>query len=215
MPDRSAGLQNRAIFALEREQQRRGLLHMRATFALAAAALSLGACQSAEEKRAAETGEIDLVNASSEQTQKLVRVAEVKNRLQPGNWRLTVTPAEVDVSGLTPAEQASHRDAIARFSVDQTACRSADELKPLDLKRLARVAGTCTFARYRLVGGKLDAVVDCRREKAPASHMVAQGTVGAEAFDVTVRQRIGSPGQPGHVAMTLRATGRRLGNCPA
>ena len=43
----------------------------------------------------------------------------------------------------------------------------------------------------------------------------ASGTSGPNGFDVTLNQKTGAPGQAGYIALTLRATGKRIGACPA
>src|SRR5688572_23679170 len=53
----------------------RGNERMRAALALALIVPALSACQSAEEKRAAETGEIEVANAKTEQVAKLIKAA--------------------------------------------------------------------------------------------------------------------------------------------
>ena len=182
---------------------------------LALTALALSACQSAEEKRAAETGEIDATDATTEEVSTLIKAAQPKAAMTPGKWTLALRVASTDLSGLPASARAAQEQAIKGLERASTACRTKDELKPIDLSQLEKVAGSCTYPRYQSKGGKLDAVIACKKEGAPDTVLHASGTTGPNGFDVTLDQKTGSPGQAGYIALTLRATGKRVGACPA
>ncbi|MBB5711723.1 DUF3617 domain-containing protein [Sphingomonas xinjiangensis] len=182
---------------------------------LAVATLALSACQSAAEKRAAETGEIDATNATTEEVSKLIQIAQPKAAMTPGKWTLALRVVSTDLSALSSAARGTQEQAIKALERNSTACRTKDELKPIDLSQLEKVAGTCTYPRYQSKGGKLDAVIECKKDGAPDTVLHAVGTTGPNGFDVKLDQKTGAPGQAGYIALTLQATGKRVGACPA
>lgn len=188
---------------------------MRGCFLVATAALLLAGCQSAAEKKAAETGEIDATNASTEEVSKLIQAAQPKAAMTPGKWTLALRVVSTDLSGLPAATRGVQEQAIKGLERNSTACRTKDELKPIDLSQLEKVAGTCTYPRYQSKGGRLDAVIACKKEGAPDTVLHAAGTTRPNGFDVTLEQKTGAPGQTGYLALTLKATGKRVGACPA
>lgn len=188
---------------------------MRRLLLVTATMLALGGCQSAAEKQAAETGEIHAVDVDTAQLSRLIKAAQAKTALQPGQWRLQIEIVSADL-GEVPAEvRAAQTEAIRAQSRDTTACRSAKELKPLDLEQLEKAAGTCRFARYELAGGRLAADITCKKEGTPATHIKAAGTSTPTGFDIRLDQQTGLKGQPGYLAFQLQAKGKRLGACSA
>lgn len=188
---------------------------MRAYFLVAAAAFVLAGCQSAEEKRAAETGEVRLSNASMEQVADLTKAARPKTLMQPGQWRTELHVVSADLSsfpeGATRDEQ---MEAIKTQERTADGCRTANDLKPLDIDNLEQVAGKCVFPRYNQAGGKLDVEIHCG-EGAAKTVLVAAGTLSNTAYDVTIDQATGTRGAPGYLGLRLRAKGTRTGNCIA
>lgn len=188
---------------------------MRGCFLVATAALLLAGCESAAMKKAAQTGEIDVTDASTEEVSELIKAAQPKAAMTPGKWTLGLRVVKSDLSALPAATRGVQEQAIKALERSSTACRTKDELKPVDLAQLEKVAGTCTYPRYQAKGGKLDAVIECKKDGAPDTVLHATGTTGANGFDVTLDQKTGAPGQAGYLALTLRASGKRVGSCPA
>lgn len=182
---------------------------MRAHWIVTIAGLALAGCQSPEERHAAETGEINVTNATSGQVMRLMDAASRKAPVQPGMWKasMRVESAESGEGGAATVE------ALRRFERDTTTCRKGDDLKPFDIAALERVAGTCTFQRLVAAGGTIDAKVECTRPNGPVTAVTIHGTSTPTAFDVTTSQRTGKPGDVDHVAVRLRATGTRTGDC--
>jgi hypothetical protein len=177
------------------------------------AALALAGCQSAAEKRAAETGEIDVANVSVDALSKVMKAARAKTELQPGIWASQMHVVSADLTAFKGEDRAAQEASIRRQERQSTSCRKADELKPLDIRNLEQVAGTCSVTRYVAKGGKLDADIQCKKDGADPTTVLATGTMSRTAFDVTISQETGKAGDPGYVAIKLRATGKRIGAC--
>jgi hypothetical protein len=186
---------------------------MRATIVLAATALALAGCQSAEEKRAAETGEIEVTNAPTDQVSKLIKAAAPKTAVKPGLWKATLRIEAVDVG--PGADNARQLELAKGLERDATECKTAEQLKPFDIEKLEKAAGKCTFIRYMAKGGKVDAKVQCTKPNAPATAILINGTSSTTGFDVTTENKTGVSGQPGYSLLRMRTTGTRIGECPA
>ena len=186
---------------------------MRATIVLGIATLALSACQSADEKRAAETGQIEASNASAAEVSKLMKAAQPKLAMKPGEWRFQLAVLGAESAEGPLAEGDPKLAALKQQERTVAGCREAKDLKPIDLEQLEKAAGECRFPRYTLAGGKLDAEIECKQPSGSAMRMTAKGTTGPDAFAVTLDQRSGTPGQADYLALKLRATGTRLGEC--
>lgn len=185
---------------------------MRSFWIVAGAALALSGCQSADEKRAAETGEIEVSNASMEQITGLTEAARAKTQLQPGVWQTALEVVSADISGLPESQREGQLQAIKKLERSATGCRSAKELKPLDLASIEKLAGVCTFPRYIQKAGKMDVEIHCG-EGAGKTVLVAAGTYGPAGYDVTIDQTTGAPGAAEYLGLKLRAKGTRTGAC--
>ncbi len=189
---------------------------MRAAVLPIAAALVLAGCQSAAEKRAAETGEIELTNATTAEVSGVAKAARKKTEMQPGEWETTMQVVTADLSGYPAgADRDAQLAAVKRQERHATKCQTAADLKPLDIDNLEKVAGTCTFPHYVQKGGKLDVEIHCGQPGGPQTVVLANGTMGKTGFDVVIDQKSGTQGQSGYAAIRLRATGRRIGLCQA
>lgn len=186
---------------------------MRATIVVGLAALALAGCQSEAEKRAAETGEIQATNATAGEVAGLMRAAAEKRAMKPGEWRLQVQVVSAETSEGPMAADDPKMALLKGQERNVAGCREAKDLKPLDLDQLEKVAGECRFAHYTLTGGKLDAAFECTQTNGNKMAMTARGTTAPERFDVTLDQKSGTPGSENYVALELRATGTRLGEC--
>jgi hypothetical protein len=186
---------------------------MRAIIVLGAAALTLSACQSAEEKRAAETGEIEVTNAKTDQVSRLIKAAAPKTAVRPGLWKAQLDIEAVDVG--PGGDNAKQLELARSLERDTTECRTAEQLKPFDVEKLEKAAGECTFVRYVAKGGKVDARIECAKPNAPSTTIEIRGTTSATGFAVTTENRTGTAGQPGYSLLRMRTTGTRVGECPA
>ena len=186
---------------------------MRAYWLVAGAALALSACQSAEEKRAAATGEIEAANATMEEVTALTKAARPKSQLQPGIWQTQLRVVSTDLSAYPegPARDAQLA-AIKSQERSATGCRSVADLKPFDIGNIEKVAGTCVFPRYIQKGGKLDVEIQCG-EGATRTVMLATGALSPTGYDVTIDQHTGTPGAPGYLGLKLQAKGTRVAAC--
>ncbi|NIJ19960.1 hypothetical protein FHS95_001629 [Sphingomonas naasensis] len=184
---------------------------MRAILVLGTAALALSACQSAEEKHAAETGEIEVTNAPTAQVAKLLKAAAPKTAARPGLWKAALRIESVDVG--PGSDNAAQLAMAKKLERDATECKTAEQLKPFDISKLEKAAGECTFVRYVAKGGKVDAEIRCKKPNGPITELRINGTSAPTGFDVGIETRTGTAGKPGFSLVRMRSTGARLGEC--
>ena len=178
---------------------------------LVGATLVLAGCQSSAERQAAATGEIEVHNASMKEVAALSKAAHSKMLMQPGTWDSGMQVLSADFTdGPDKADQLA---AVQKQQRHATKCQTASDLKPLDIENLEKVAGTCTFPRFVQKGGKLDVEIQCTQASGSKTTLLYAGTMGKEAYDVTVDQKSGEKGQPGYAAIRMRVYGKRLGLC--
>lgn len=186
---------------------------MRATIVLGTAALVLAGCQSAAEKHAAETGEIEVANAKTDEVSKLLKAAAPKTAAKPGLWKAELRIEAVDVGpGGDNAQQLRLAKSLERSA---TECKTAEQLKPFDIAKLEKAAGECSFIRYVAKGGKVDAKIQCSKPNAPVTTILINGATSTTGFDVAIENLTGVAGQPGYSQVRMRSTGTRVGECPA
>jgi hypothetical protein len=210
-PRAASGLPSAANSAFGGRNQRDS--QMRAIIVLGTVALALSACQSAEEKHAAETGEIDVTNAPTDQVSRLIKAAAPKTAVKPGLWKAELRIEAVDTG--PGADNARQLELAKRLERDAVECRTAEQLKPFDIAKLEKAAGQCTFIRYVAKGGKVDAKIQCTKPNAPTTTILINGTTAATGFDVTTENKTGVAGQPGYSLVRMHTTGTRVGECAA
>lgn len=174
-------------------------------------ALALAGCQSAAEREAAATGEFEVHNGSMKEVAALSKAAHSKMLMQPGTWDSGMQVISTDFAdGPDKADQLA---AVRKQERHAVKCQTASDLKPLDIENLEKVAGTCAFPRFIQKGGKLDVQIECTQASGAKTTLLYAGTMGKEAYDVTVDQKSGAKGQPGYAAIRMRVYGKRLGLC--
>lgn len=177
---------------------------------LLAGTLVLAGCQSAAERQAAATGEVDLTNAPMQDVAKITKAARAKQSMQPGTWESGTELVSADFAA-GPSHDAQ-MEAAAKIPRHAVKCQTASDLAPVDITMLEKVGGNCTFPHYVQKGGKIDVQIECEKDGARTT-LLYKGTMGKDAYDVAVEQNSGQPGQPGYAAVKMRVYGKRLGLC--
>lgn len=188
---------------------------MRLTILAAGALLlPLAACNKgpSTEESARQTGEIRLENASMEEVAKQSAAADTKNPTQPGQWENSFQLVAIETGGVPEPMASQMKAEVGKPPKVETGCRKADDVKPLDVSKLPPSQRGCTFPKYKVVGGKIDAAMECDTPMGK-SHMTITGTQGKTSYDLTMTQRQTAPGQTKESSMTVRMVGKRLGEC--
>lgn len=178
---------------------------------LLASAFALAGCQTAAERQAAATGELDVSNGSMEEVAGLTKAAREKQAMQPGTWE---SGTELIAADFGPGpEHDAQLEAAAKIPRHATKCQKASDLAPVDITMLEKIGGTCTFPRFVQKGGKIDVEIECVQSGGAKTTLLYKGTMAKDAYDVNVEQKSGAPGQPGYAQVQMRVYGKRLGLC--
>lgn len=187
---------------------------MRKLVLMAGLGVALAGCNKAPttEETARQTGDVRLQNVSAEEVMKQVAAAQDKNQVQPGEWENTLQIVSVEMPG-APEMLRKQIEAEARKPPEsKKECKKAESAKALDFSQMGAVTKDCIFPNYVMAGGKIDANMECKGPFGPVK-MAISGTQTATAYDITMTQLQTAPGQSAQSKLTIRASGKRLGEC--
>ncbi|WP_379920765.1 DUF3617 domain-containing protein [Erythrobacter sp. R86502] len=168
----------------------------------AAGAALLGGCSGGD----AETDRADGV--SVKEAAALAKAEGVKP--QPGLYRSTVVMTGIDVPGLPPemkghgaGQTVTTEDCLTQAEVDQ------------GFEQLMKQGqnGECSYERFDLTGGKLDAVMVCKTPEGEA-RMTMAGTTTSTKAEFTAESIMNFEGM-GEATLRFSGTHERIGECPA
>ncbi|MFC0683389.1 DUF3617 domain-containing protein [Novosphingobium clariflavum] len=173
-------------------------------------ALVLAACSSKEPK-SGEPKSMDEVKEEAAQLQ----------RPKPGQYMQKVEITKMDVPGM-PSEAAEQmKTMMAKGQVNQFCLTQAEADKGYrDMFDGIGRGRECSYSRFEVDGGKLDAQMDCKSSGQGADNqgtatIKLAGTVGEQGSDVTVDMDMsGGPAPMGQMKMAMHMTTQRVGDCP-
>ena len=178
---------------------------------VAATALMLGGCEK----------KVEMTNASAEDVAKAMKD---QDSFKPGQWNTTVEIIDVKLEGLPPkdAEMASMMaKAMKGKKQSQESCLTPEQAKkPVTEMFAGKDKGICTYDKFSMVAGKMDAVMVCAPPGGGAGKMqlTLDGDYKAESYAVNVQMKgTDMPGSPPGASMTMfgKNTGTRMGDCKA
>jgi hypothetical protein len=153
---------------------------------------------------------MDLTNASIEE---VASAAASVSKPETGQWTTDATLVSFDPG----PERSPMADAMAAQVGETTgtdACLSPDDAaKPLFGDLTPTAGADCTFRRFTLRDGKLDATMTCRNRDGALLEVTQRGKYSATAVDLTaVVARRGADGKPAG-GMTTHVVAKRTGEC--
>jgi hypothetical protein len=132
---------------------------------------------------------------------------------EPGLYKVTVEIEEMAIPGMPPemAEQMKQSTA-ARMSVEHCLTQ-ADRANMV--KQMAPQGDQCTYDKYELSGGKIDAKMTCKLPDGGTAVTTMAGTVRSTGVEMVMENtQTGGAAQDGtHMKMKLKNT--RIGECKA
>lgn len=164
--------------------------------------------------------DVNLTNASVEDVAKASKEAQ---KLDPGQWSTTVEIVSVDVEGMPEKDKAVAQAMFQRMVGQKNTmqhCVTPEEAEKAPTEMLAGgKMGDCTFDKYALNGGKLDAAMHCAAPQGQQGKMAMtmSGTFGAQAYELqskmTMEGATGAPGGQGKMVITAKNSAKRVGDC--
>ncbi len=170
----------------------------------AAMALALTACGSGEEAQEA-AGE----GLSSEM---LAAQMQEVDRPQPGQYETSVQITDFTVPGIPPEQVAQMRQIMGR-PINSTYCLTPEEAaRGYEEMMRESSQGDCTFERFDVSGGKVDAIAQCVGEDGQSGTMTVSGTVRSDGSDMVMTGQQNIEGV-GPTQMEMKMTSQRIGEC--
>ncbi|MCB2059796.1 MAG: DUF3617 domain-containing protein [Novosphingobium sp.] len=171
------------------------------TAAIVAAALQLAGCDS---------------GGSAPKTLEEAREEAGKlERPRPGQYRQTMTVTEFEVPGAPPEMAEQFKEAIGQ-SNDQKFCLT-EEMSQQGFKDMFQKIGEdgeCSYERFNVSGGVLDAQLHCENEAEGKAQFSLAGSVTPEGSDVRMTIDPDNPNSPmGKTRIAMHMVTERIGDC--
>lgn len=129
---------------------------------------------------------------------------------QPGLYKATITMTAMDIPGM-PADMAGHGTGMTTNT--EYCLTEADVAEGFEEMMKRGQNGDCSYERFSLDGGKLDAVMVCKTPEGDA-RMTMVGTATPTTSDFTATMKMNVP-EMGEGSMSFAASHERVGDCPA
>jgi hypothetical protein len=182
---------------------------MKLTITVPLAALALAACNQGPS--------VSLTNASPEEAAKAIEASGAgQAQMRPGKWESKIEVLEMEMPGMEgmPPEFAQKMKTELMKARTVSTCMTEDDLKQRNSKIFTGDKNNkCTFDRYNLSGGKIDAVMTCPGDRGTMK-MQMTGTFAAESY--ALEQSMDMAGPDGkNLHSKSRVSGKRIGDCAA
>lgn len=168
--------------------------------------LALAAC-GGEQPAGDEGGDISMADAAE-------RMADNAVKPMAGEYRLTVEVLEVNIPG-APANIA---DMMRQQMAAQPSqyCLTQEQVDKgfEEMARQGQESGDCSFNRFEVSGGSIDAEMVCNAAGQGTMTMTISGE-GTPTRSVMETNMQGNMGEMGDMTIKARATHERIGDCPA
>lgn len=164
---------------------------------------------------ACDRGEVNEVNASVGDVANAVAQSGIDIKMKPGRWESTMRIEDVSGDGLPPQMVEAMKKGMGTPQVIATCLTEADLAKP-EGGMFAKPSENCRYDRFKMGGGKVDAVLRCTgpdgREGEGGATVTMTGTYAADSTST----RLVSETQVGagqSMRMVMSGTSKRAGNC--
>lgn len=165
------------------------------------AGFALNACGSG-------SGSVQAENESVSEVARKVAAADIKPR--PGRWESQVKFENLEMEGMP----AGMKEAMAKQLGEATSyssCLTPEQVDQPDGGFFAGGADDCTYKKFSMAGGRVDAEMTCRQQGMTQA-MTMAGTYSETSYDIRMEsQSQVQAGQP--IKMTVAVTSRRTGEC--
>lgn len=170
---------------------------------IAALSIVLAACDGSPQEP--EGGE----NLSLEEVAERAQGADI--RPDPGQYRVAMEVLELDIPG-APPEAAEMMRGMMAGQTQNYCLKQADVDKGFEEMARQGQDDSCTFGRFDVDGGNIDAQMSCDIPGQGAMTMTMNGTASSTSsvMDMTMQ---GNMGGMGEATVRMRATHERVGDC--
>lgn len=156
--------------------------------------------------------DVDLRDAEPKEVADAMAAAGADDQfVSPGKWQQKTTLEAMEVPGM-PAEVARQMQATMNRTETTETCLTPEEVRKPKEDFFAGDAKNCTYDRFTMSGGKIDAAMTC--QDGGASTTVAMtGTYSADAYQARMAMTASGAGQEGGMKMQMSVDAKRIGEC--
>ncbi|KHK93717.1 hypothetical protein LK12_04080 [Novosphingobium malaysiense] len=179
---------------------------------MAAAMLPLAGCGSKEdassEPAAVAPGEEKSIDDVKREAGKLIRP-------EPGAYKQTVEIVDMQVPGLPDSASAQMKNMMKKVET-HTLCITEEDAEQSYKDMFENVGqdGDCSYTKFDVSGGRLDAQMQCSTPESGQATMTMNGTVGETNSDIMIGMDVtGSQGPMGNMKMKMHMISERTGEC--
>jgi Protein of unknown function (DUF3617) len=165
-----------------------------------ATGLLLSACGS-------DTG-VDARNESPEAV--AAKVAASGMTPKPGRWQASLKMESMDMPGMPAGVREQMNKSMGTTQTYFTCLTKEQAAKP-DASFFQKSAPGCTYNRFTMSGGKIDALMTCPPGRGP-TQMAMTGTYGEELYDIKIKGG-GEMAKGMTMNIAMAVTSRRVGEC--
>ncbi|AUX70403.1 hypothetical protein CHX26_13680 [Porphyrobacter sp. HT-58-2] len=195
---RYAGVHGAAVYGAG---PRSGDYGMKRIIMAAAGAALMAGCSASNDADADGNGEVSIKEAAKQ--------AEAQGlRPEPGLYKATITMTGIEIPGMPP-EMAGHGAGLTTTS--EYCLTEEDVAKGYEEMMKRGQNGECSYERFRLAGGEIDAVMVCKTPEGTA-RMEMAGTATPTTSDFTAKMAMNFDGA-GEGTMSFAAKHERIGDC--
>lgn len=176
---------------------------MRRIFSILAATAVLAACS--------DSGTADTDGDGTISSEEIAAEARDAVRPDPGQYRSTTQLVDVEMPGAPPEMVDMMRANMSNRTSEF--CLTEEEVNE-GFEAMAKRSqdGDCTFSKFDVDGGDIDAEMSCSMPQGSDMRMTMQGTGTPTSSDMTMTMEGELPGM-GNAKMTMKVTNERIGDC--
>lgn len=129
---------------------------------------------------------------------------------RPGRWQGSFRIEKFEMAGMPPQAQAAMNKSMGMTKTYFTCLTPEQAAKP-DASFFQKGAEGCTYEKFTMADGRIDAVMNCRPGSGP-TRMEMNGTYGADLYDLKVKGS-GEMAKGMTMDMAMAVSSRRVGEC--
>jgi len=130
--------------------------------------------------------------------------------IQPGEWEMTYETVDIDAPGMPPAYAAQMKG----HKVTRRDCITPEEAARPLTKMMENKDNRCDYSGFTFGGGHIQGTISCGGGKSPGKvTMTTSGQYDGQTYAYTSNMTMTGP--RGDMKVESRATGHRVGECPA
>jgi hypothetical protein len=156
--------------------------------------------------------EVSVENATAgEVAKEVAQAGGAGSFVSPGRWESTLTFLEMTMPGMGP-EAAAQMKGMTGKTQTHVSCLTPEQAKRPKEDFFAGMDKSCKYDRFKMSGGKIDAVMNCS-EQGSTQLMEMAGTYSANAYAMTMKATASGKGPDAGMTMRMRIDAKRAGAC--